>query len=79
MSVNKLANYKGWQIRCSAELGFFSSGRGGKVKRSYSGYKDMKSWFGPEVSDSSITGLKKQIDKWESDNKKSFFSKLRLD
>ena len=63
-----MRSYKGWTIKTSASLGFFSSGRGGKVKRHYSAYKDEKSLFAPSVGADTLKELKKKIDYWEGQN-----------
>lgn len=61
-----MKSYKGWEIRGSASLGFFSSGRGGKTVKSYSAYKNIASPFAPRVRAKTLKELKKYIDEYES-------------
>lgn len=71
-----MKSYKGWEIRSSASLGFFSSGRGGKTVRSYSAYKNRNSMFAPSVHAKTLTQLKKYIDEEESKAKEKGFWNL---
>lgn len=68
-----MKSYKGWEIRVSADIGFFSSGRGGKTVKSYSAYKDRNSMFAPSLGAKTLAELKKKIDQHEKREKERGF------